>query len=149
MTRYFHGSNEQLEVGYVMKGRGDAYEADWKHTDFYAVLERHRPPEKLAHRDGVFMVADPDDVDLAGGGTEWLFELKPAGRVSRHDVNWSSEISCLLSDGSSEESDAVRQAALNYWTGVPHADESVWEYLVAEAEILRVEPFETFQMSGP
>ena len=144
MTVYFHGSMEALPVGYVMKGRGEAYAADWSRTDFYDVLERYRPADSIAHKDGVFMCSDPDDVDLAGGGTEWIFELRVDGPVTRHDLNWSSQISCLLSDGHGVDSPEVRKAAESYWAGIPHPDENVWEFLTREAVILRVEPFEDF-----
>ncbi len=33
------------------------------------------------------------------------------------------------------------QAAKNYWNGVPHHDENVWEYLTPKAEILKVEEY--------
>lgn len=146
--RYYHGSNTRLEVGDVLTSRGANYESDWEHTDFYAVLEQHRPSHMLPHRDAVFMVGDPDDVDLAGGGTEWIFHLEPFGQVSKHDLNWSSEISCLISDGHAPDSDKVTTAALNYWSGIPHHNESVWEYLARSAKILQVGKFEDFEATA-
>ncbi len=86
-------------MGTILTPRNQEYEKDWENTDFYSVLEHYRPMNKPAHKNSVFMVTDPDDVDLAGGGTEWLMTVKPLGPVSRHDLNWSSEISMLLSDG--------------------------------------------------
>lgn len=128
-TRYFHGSMDELPVGTVLTPRGEAYAQAWGATDFYPILEAFRPEGARAHKDAVFLVADPDDIDLAGGGTEWIFAVEPLGTVTKHDLNWSSEISCLLSDGHAADSDAVRQAAANYWSGLPHHDENVWEYL--------------------
>lgn len=144
--RYFHGSNEELPVGTMLSPRGAAYAHDWGGTDFYSVLERYRPNGMRAHADAVFLVSDPDDIDLAGGGTEWIFEVDPIGDITRHDLNWSSEISCLLSEGLPVDSEAVCRAALSYWGGVPHANESVWEYLCDQARILTCEPFESFGM---
>lgn len=143
-VRYFHGSMERLEPGLVMRGRGSAYVADWGDTDFYAILEARRPIGALSQCDVVFAVTDPDDIDLAGGGTEWIFELEPMGAVSRHDLNWSSEISMLVSDGYAVNSPAVLAAADNYWAGVPHPNESVWEYMMPTARILAVFPYESF-----
>jgi len=138
---YYHGSMDHLPVGTVLKPRGADYEHDWAHTDFYTALEQYRPSNMLSHKNAVFMVADPDDVDLAGGGTEWLFTVKPLGPVSKHDVNWSSEISMLRDDGHDVDSPEVKKAALNYWHGVPHPNESVWEYLTPAAEIIAVEEY--------
>ncbi len=138
---FYHGSSNKLPVVTVLTPRGDNYEKDWQHTDFYDVLERYRPKDKLAHKNSVFMVGDPDDVDLAGGATDWLFTVKPLGPVQRHDLNWSSEISMLIGDGYDSDSDEVKQAAVNYWKGVPHYNENVWEYLTTSAEILNVEEY--------
>jgi hypothetical protein len=47
----------------------------------------------------------------------------------------------LLSDGHDMLSKQVQEAALNYWNGVPHYNESVWEYLTPQAKILAVEEY--------
>jgi hypothetical protein len=137
--RFYHGSGTELPVGTVLTARGAAYEADWIHTDFYEVLERYRPANMLAHKDAVFMCDNPDDVDNAGGSTDWLFTVEPLGQVQRHDLNWSSEISLLLSDEAENSSSwqlqrKLQKAAENYWNGVPHHSENVWEYLTPSAK---------------
>lgn len=137
---FYHGSNDKLRVGIILKPRGDEYEMDWKDTDFYSVLEEFRPPNMLSHKDSVFMCDNPDDIDNAGGGTEWLFTVKPLGPVQRHDLNWGSEISMLLSEDEIDK-EALQKAAENYWNGVPHYNESVWEYLTPEAKIITVEEY--------
>jgi hypothetical protein len=146
--RFFHGSSNYLEVGFVLRGRDDAYEASWSKCDFYKIPENNRPKHCLPHAKAVFAVGDPDDIDLAGGATEWIFELDPTGDVSRHDLNWSSEISYLLSEGHDAQSKEVLTAAANYWSGIAHPNESVWEYLMSEAQIVRVEPYEDFEPEG-
>lgn len=136
----YHGSMQQLEVGTILSPRNQAYEDDWGHTGFYEYLEKYRPSNSIAHRDAVFMVDNEDDVDVAGGGTEWLFTVQPLGPVERHDMNWGSEISMLLDDEHNNQ-DKIKQAAINYWNGVPHTNESVWEYLTTSAKILHVEEY--------
>lgn len=137
-----------MDVGTVLRGRGPDYERDWKNTDFYSALETHRPASALAHSAAVFAVDDPDLIDVAGGATDWIFELASVGKVSAHDINWSSEISCLLSEGHHLDSPAVITAAKSYWAGVPHPNESVWEYLIEQAVIIRVGRFEDFDWSA-
>lgn len=139
-TVFYHGSNDKLSVGAILRPSPD-YEENWKNTNFYSVLEHYRPPNVLSHKDAVFMCDNADDVDLAGGGTEWLFTVIPLGPVERHDLNWSSEISGLIDDGADINSVEVQQAASNYWNGVPHHDESVWEYLTPLAKIIKVEKY--------
>lgn len=134
---FYHGSYDALDVGTVMKGRGEAYEATWMEAGFYSILERYRPEGCLAHKDAVFMVSEIDDIDNVGGATDWILEVLPGGPVSKHDVNWCSEISCLTSDGFDIDSSEIRHAAEQYWNGVPHANESVWEYLTASVTVLK------------
>lgn len=145
MPIFYHGSGDKMNPGDVLTARGPLYESDWKDANFYAALERHRPADKLAHRDAVFMVCVVDDVDLAAGGPEYIFEVLPIGPVSKHDMNWSGEIACLISDGLDVNSDEVRQAARSYWVGNPSPNETLWEYLASSAKILRVEVYATFE----
>lgn len=135
---YYHGSYEYMPKGTILRGRDDAYESDWSKTSFYAVLERHRPPEMLSHREAVFMCDNSDDLDSAGGGTEWVFTLRAGARVERHDLNWGSAISCAIDEDADEET--LRGLADSYWKGRPSAD-PLWEYLTPEAEIVSVEEF--------
>lgn len=137
---YYHGSSVNLPVATVLTPR-ETYEDNWCSTDFYLILELFRPLNMLAHKQSVFMCDNDEDVDLAGGATEWLFTVKPLGPVQRHDMNWSSEISMLINTGYDEDSLEVAEAAANYWNGVPHTNESVWEYLTSKAEILSVEEY--------
>lgn len=137
--QYFHGSANELPVGTILHPRGDDYEAEWKGASFYDALERYRPEHMLAHKDAVFMVDNEDDIDLAGGATDWMFRVEPMGVIERHDLNWSSEVSVLVSENASEEE--IAEAAHNYWQGVPHPNESVWEYLTPAAKIISVEPY--------
>ena len=137
---YYHGSSVDLPVGTILSPR-DTYEDNWASTDFYTILELYRPPNMLSHKQAVFMCENDEDVDLAGGATDWLFTVKANGPVQKHDMNWSSEISMLISDGYDEDSPEVEEAANNYWSGIPHSSEQVWEYLTPSATILSVEEY--------
>lgn len=137
---YYHGSMDYLPVGTILTPR-DNYEENWSNADFYYALEKYRPKNMFSHRESVFMVKDENDIDLAGGGTDWMFTVKPLGPIQKHDLNWGSEISMLISDGHSIDSPEVKNAAINYWKGVAHHNENVWEYLTPKAEIISVEEY--------
>lgn len=145
--KFYHGSSNQLEVGTRLVP-SEKYAENWTNTDFYSILEMYRPENKLAHKDAVFMVGDPDDIDLAGGSTEWCFEVIPEGTVTRHDLNWSSEISMLVSEGYPKDAVEIINAARNYWDGIPHPNESVWEYLTTSAVIVEIDTYENFPSPG-
>ena len=137
---FYHGSTNHLPVGTILTGRKSHYHAEWSPTGFYEILERYRPSSMLAHQDAVFMCDNPDDIDAAGGGTDWVFHLRPLSTIERHDMNWSSQISCALDDQEQEEN--LQRYAQSYWAGIPFDNgESLWEYLTSKAEIIQVDKF--------
>lgn len=138
--KFLHASFDELEVGTILKPRKN-YEENWGKTDFYAALEKYRPKEMLAHKEAVFMCTSAEDLDNCIGG-EYIFEVIPDKRVERHDLNWSSEVSCLVGDGAPEEK--IKEAALNYWNGVPH-HEPLWEYLTPKAIIKKVYLYDEYE----
>lgn len=139
--RFFHGTSAPLETNYILEGRGDSYESDWGHTDFYQVLEKYRPPGFLSHKEAVFLCHHPDHIDAAGGNTDYICEMKVLGSIDRHDMNWSSQISILMSEGHTD-SQEIQECAYNYWHGVPHPDDNMWEYLTQKVIVLSCAPFE-------
>jgi len=140
VNHYYHGSYNELPVGTILTPRDD-YENDWQDTNFYAAIEMYRPTDKLAHKQSVFMCDNPDDVDLAGAATDWLFTVVPIGEVQRHDMNWLSEISSLVDLGFPLDSDEIKDAAEAYWSGEESPNEVVWEYLTPSAKIVKVEKY--------
>ena len=136
---YYHGSYDKLPVGTLLTSKNN-YEDNWKHADFYFPLEKYRPKYMIPHSAAVFLCDNPDDIDLCGGGTDWLFTVEPIGKIEKHDLSWASEISCLIGDYSID-SNEIKEAALNYWNGIEHPNSSVWEFLVNSAIILKVEEY--------
>lgn len=133
----------ELPVGTILKNEN--YEERWGESAFYKILEKYRPENKISHKEAVFLCANEDDIDCAGGGTEFLFEVLPLdlNKIERHDVNWSSQIECLLDEGKDENSPEIIKAAENYWNSVPYEMENVWEYLTpsGNAKIQKVEVY--------
>lgn len=156
-ARYFHGSEIPFEIGQELTSGGKNYELNYKDTDSYSILEEARPAGYLAHKDAVFTVSVLDNVGLSGASEKWYLEVEPQGPVSTHDLNWSAMISFFLQEGFARDSNEVQQAASNYWSGVPHPDENIWEHLSGSAIVIRCEPEEnssrldsdTNQASGP
>lgn len=137
---FYHGSMKRLSVGTILSPR-NTYEDTWGNTEFYNILKMYKPNGMLGHNEGVFMVSSEEDIDLAGGGTEWMFIVEPLGKIQKHDLNWSSEISMLISDGKEFDDEEVMNAARSYWNGEPHPNESVWEFITPKAKIISVERY--------
>lgn len=131
---YYHGSFDKLPEGTILVPRPD-YERHWGTNAWYHILEQYRPVNMISHKQAVFMTGTIEDVELAGGAETFIYKVEALGPVSKHDINWTSEIECLLSEDDPDE-EAVREAAKNYWSGVPHLNESVWEFLTTKARIV-------------
>jgi len=90
------------------------------------------------------MTNNADDIDNAGGSTEFIYIVQPLGKIEKHDLNWMSEIDMIMSEAiennqqeDEETIEKVKNAAINYWNGTPHYNESVWEYLTPSAIIIK------------
>jgi hypothetical protein len=147
---FLHGSYTPHEAGFQLKPRGEDYARDWEGSDFYAALEYHRPEGLRSHRQSVFLCTSVEDVELAGGATDFLLLVEPEepNMITRHDVNWSTEISMLIGDGFHLDSPEVKEAALNYWSGEPHENECVWEYLCSGALVMECFSSEDLQIEA-
>lgn len=136
---FYHGSSVFLAPGTLLRP-DPRHEEHWTDNGWYRALELHRPEGMLAHRDAVFCCDNPDDLDAAGGGTDWVFTVVPRGPASRHDMNWGTRIDLAIEEGKNIEDEAIAALARNYWAGVATED-PLWEYLAAGAKIIAVQPF--------
>ena len=135
---YLHSSLIELRVGEILTPR-ESY--SWSNTTFYQTLEKYRPEHMLAHHEAVFMCQNMEDLDNCMEGL-FLFEVMPASRIERHDMQWSTEVSVLV-DNSAHE-DALREAAEKYWQGVASHD-PLWEYLTPHATIVSVHDYMDYE----
>ena len=137
IVMYYHGSSYHLPVGTILHPQDD-HEERWSLEHFYHPLERYRPYGLLSHRDSVFMCDKVDDVELAKDYVDYIFVVKPLGRVERHDLMFGRDICSLISSGFSIDDDLVKDLAHRYWNGECHPKHNVWEYLTTSAEIIKV-----------
>ena len=132
-----HCSDIAHPEGQILTARGGGY-----CQPYDQILEMFRPPGFIARKNAVYMVDHGDDICLCGGGLDHVFVVRPEQPVSRYDLNWTSEICSLLDTvammpSCREDADAcLVHAARSYWAGLPHPNESIWEYLAFSAEIV-------------
>ena len=145
-SKYYHGSYDFLPNGTILTPAMGNFMGTFSQDemDSHFKLEQFRPSNYLSRNDAIYMCDNLDDIDNAGGATDHIYLVNPQGKVEKHDVNWLSEIDFIMSEawdsGTQEEQetiDKVQNAALNYWNGVPHYNESVWEYLVPSAKVIQ------------
>lgn len=136
---YYHGSGEQLQIGTILvSNKGNS---SFRNEGSHLKLEVFRPNGFISRENCVYMTDNIEDIDNAGGFTNFIYIVKPIGSVSRHDLNWMSEIDCIVSETDDIEDGTViseiKSCALNYWNGVEHdSGEPVWEYLCSSAKVI-------------
>jgi len=146
--KYFHGSYHSLPKGTILTPQKGNFMGTFSQDemDSHFKLEQFKPPQYLSRNNSVFMTDNPDDIDNAGGASEHIYLVNPLGKIEKHDLNWMSEIDLIISNAweigqdeveSTETIDNIQKAALNYWNGTPHYNESLWEYLTTSAIILK------------
>lgn len=143
---FYHGSYHKLPNGTVLNPDKGNFMGTFTQDemDSHFKLEEFRPSKFISRDRAVYMCDNVDDLDNSGAATKHIYEVRPIGKVERHDLNWMSEIDLIMDEawtnGQQEDEETiekVKQAALNYWNGVPHINESVWEYLASSARIMR------------
>ena len=137
-----HCSDFNHPEGRILTARPElGYGHDHYNQKFFQFVEMFRPSELIAHMNAVYMVDNKEDLDKCGGNVNYVFVVRPEQPVSRHDMNWITEIFNLLQQvalpSCAEDADVrLVHAAQSYWAGLPHPDGSIWEYLASSAEVL-------------
>jgi hypothetical protein len=139
----YHGSRRRFPKGFVLLPQSKGY-VSWDEVRVHEqFIERYRPRDCLSRGQSVFMVADPRLAETAGGYEDYVYEVRPVGKVERNDLNWY-EVLNVLDNYSIEEQEQIDlndpewiAAAKNYWKGVPHPGRSMWEYRSPSAVIIR------------
>jgi hypothetical protein len=131
---YYHGSYDELSIGTILRPRDD-YDSHWYDLDCKSILEKYRPANQLPFSQVVFMCDNVDDIDNAGGATDYIYLVKPVGQIWRHDVGWQTAITIAMENNPREED--LKSMADHYWQGLPnHQYGPVWEYCARGAVIV-------------
>lgn len=135
----FHGSTKLFPIGFLLSPQADGYANQSDVRAIEAYLEARRPDNKTARSKSVFLVADPDLIDAAGGYTDAIYKVIPRSTPEESDLAWYSEALCAL-DTDAADMDYVAHCADLYWGGTPFTDESrrCPEYRVKWAEVTSV-----------
>jgi hypothetical protein len=138
--RLYHGSQKKFPVGFVLLPQNDGYavsqDEDISNTE--RILEAHRPANCLSRSKSVFMVADPSEIDFAGGYLDFVYSVVPEGKVEKNDMDWYGQLSCVIWD-SEDDPEAVRLAQ-GYWSGKPaeNPENSLFEYRAPSAKVVEL-----------
>ena len=133
-TVYYHGSQTEFKVGFVLKPQNE-YTSSPEVKTLEDLFEKHRPKGKLSRSKSVFLVDDPDLIDYAGGYDDFIYVVEPIGKVEKSDLGWYTEVDTIMHDDY-DEADLL-QMIRNYWDGVPYriAEHGLFEYRCGSAVI--------------
>ena len=134
---YYHGSSKPFTPGFVLLPQGNT---PLSKENYSVLLEKYRPSDMLSHYNSVFMTDNMDDLDNVGASIDYVLKVYPLGNVERHDMNWSSELICLLDEKHPNQKE-IEKVIKNYWDGIPHYDENLWEYLTPSAKVISCEKY--------
>lgn len=132
---FFHGSMNQLAIGLFLCPQSDGYVQTTESQDLEELMESCRPDELVSRQDAVYFTSDIELIEPLGGYSDYIYEVEPIGKYSKHDLAWYSEADrCLMND----DKLGAMAAAKSYWSGEPYFDlsNSAYEYLCSEAEVL-------------
>jgi hypothetical protein len=130
----YHGSRKEFPNGFILTPQNDGY-TSYPEVQFSEnILELVRPKDKLSRKKSVYMVADIDEIDSAGGYLDFVYLVRPLGRVEASDEGWYSEIDEWI-----DNPDQAKECAINYWNGTPYKGVgSLFEYRTPKAMVLRL-----------
>ncbi len=146
----YHGSRKEFPVGFTLLPQSDGYasSSDESIANTERILESHRPAQCLPRAKSVFMVTDPEEIDFAGGYTDFVYQVEPVGKVEKNDMAWYSSLATVIWDDVNDP-EAIRLAE-GYWSGQPEKplrsfeyralleSHTLFEYRAPSAKIIRV-----------
>lgn len=91
---FFHGSTMLFSVGFLLCPQADGYANQGDVLAIEAYLEARRHYNKTARSKSVFIVADPDLIDAAGGYTDAIYKVIPRSTPEESVLAWYSEALC-------------------------------------------------------
>ena len=140
---YFHGSREKLAIGTILNPMSE-YDNDVEVLLVEKVLENFRPTDCIPRNKSVYMVSDPDPdlIDRAGGYSNFIYQVKPQGKIEKNDVHWWAKILDNIYDENHLSrnfiSEYLKKMAINYWAGNA-SNRPTWEYRCESAIIVSLQ----------
>lgn len=153
----YHGSHTEFPVGMELLPQVAGYvsfeDHDEQHHMLERVMEKYRPAHCVSRYKAVFLIAEPEYIDSAGGYDDFVYEVEPNGPVTKCNLAWYTEAYSIcehevLSQQEAKaqglewypdwEEDDLIKAAKNYWNAVPKDDGDLYEYLTPSATITRI-----------
>lgn len=147
-------------MNFELKPQSNGYCSREENRAFELIIESRRPAHALTRSQSVFLSADPDLIDGAGGYTDVIYEVAVKDPPEGSDLAWYSEAWCEF------ETDPIDMARIHeladaYWSGERYHNESqsnmefrvpsamitsVFELNVPKSELEKIRPLEELKL---
>ena len=136
----FHGSYKSFHVGFRLLLQKDGYTSYEEVQKIEDLFEKYRPENKTSRKHSVFLTDDIDNIDGAGGYTDYIYLVNPESNPEASDLAWYSEADSLY-DGEESPSEELLNAITMYWNGTPYhtPSQSNFEYRCKSALITDID----------
>lgn len=135
----FHGSYKSFPIGFRLLPQNDGYTSYEEVQEIEQLFEQYRPEHKTPRKQSVFLTDDINNIDGAGGYTDYIYVVNPESTPEASDLAWYSEAGSIYSDEQCV-SDRLIEAIENYWNGTSYhtPSQSNFEYRCKSATILSI-----------
>jgi hypothetical protein len=138
---YYHGSSIPHKIGTILtaKRKEISHKFDSSRID-EELNELYRPSNKISRLECIFMSKNLNIIDTLGGAMNYLYLVKPIGKVEKSNLVWQSIATQI------EDEDMKIAAIEEYWKGTDPAkvlgEEAYdslnrWEYRARQIIILQ------------
>ena len=136
---YYHGSDKKFDIGFILQPQTDGYANLESEKEIEDLFEKYKPKDKISRKNCVYLVSDINNIDMAGGGTEYIYFVDPIGQIDKSDLTWYSEVYSLYTEDTKES--LLVPLIMNYWNGIQFKPKvnSLFEYRCKSAEIISIE----------
>lgn len=112
----FHGSRQNLPIGFKLIPQEDGYVNQPDVIDFELLVESRRPLHLTSRFDSIYLVEDPEVIDYAGGYNDHIYEVKTDNIHESSDLSWYSLASLEYNDGFDFDINKINFFIDKYWS---------------------------------
>lgn len=136
--QFFHGSHQAFPLGYTLRPQKNGYCQATENKSFEALVESLRPADKLSRYKSVFVCADADLIDAAGGYTDCIYEVEVGVVIEGSDLGWYTEAAAYFTGEQDHDLEMAKALIERYWSGEPYkvSEFSCFEYRTPSAKVI-------------
>lgn len=136
MKAPYHGSIKKLPLGCTLAPQTEGYTKSCNSQELEGLFESLRPENKIPRSESVYQCNDVELIDLAGGYTDFIYQVEPEGVIEESDLAWYTQAQIQLEDG---DRNGAIESAKHYWSGklFVYDNASCLEYRCRKATLLK------------